>query len=112
MKGTDFEFDLQRETPLDEPIWRLNPYKPSRIHIPEPKPYIPKRCPSWRFGIIGWYADENELAETLDDVYGKGNWRIAGRYLETFSEKHGWFAYYQVRCYTSGRYFLYGPHND
>ncbi|MDP6417541.1 MAG: hypothetical protein QGG54_21300 [Gammaproteobacteria bacterium] len=66
---------------------------------------------SWRAGIVGWYDDFDDLAKTLDSIYGVDQWAIGGRNL-MYRYNGQWASYYQVRKYTSGRYFVYDETKD
>ena len=58
-----------------------------------------------RCGICGWYADDDDLATTLDEVYGKGNWQVKNdlviRHNGVWQDTDYW-----VKQFVSGKYFI------
>ena len=81
------------------------PYRP-KLSIPKAEPEFEIPPGYQRCGICGWYADDNDLATTLDAVYGKGNWQ-AKNYL-MIRDQHGVWqdTDYRVKQFVSGKYFI------
>ena len=110
MRGTDFEFDWmreEREKVKPSPHSTSTPRPVTFFIPPEKKKPLPPIDPSSRWGLIGWYNDESELARELDTFYGPGKWRLAGGGIEYESSPGIFSSYYACQYFKSGRIYVY-----
>ena len=117
---TDWECDLMREEreglihpPLHPPL--SDQVRLTTIPYREPaqrKKPLPPLDPRNRWGLMGWYNDECELAAELDKVYGQGKWRLVGHYIEYQLPSGIWGSYYAFKQFRSGRFYVYDETMD